>query len=74
MASNEDIPTIYKRVKCWSIIPSQHCPNNCPGDFSGDSEDEAFGEDMTGFLELIKGKKVNVVQAPEPEILELIPN
>ena len=68
----EEILTVYECPKCWTIIPYQNCPHNCPGDEN--SEDEAIAEDMEGFIQEISGKTVNIVEAPEPKILELIPD
>ena len=55
-----------------SLFPYPECPNNCPGDYEGQDQDDGFGEDLEGFLKEIKGVQVRVYEAPEPEILDLI--
>ena len=72
--SSDEIPTVYECRRCWSIIPYPECPHNCPVDYDDDNEDDGFGDDMATFLEDIKGQKVNIVEAPAPEVLELIPD
>ena len=67
MSDGKEIPVVYECRKCWIIIPYIKYPHNCPGDFNNN-------EDLETFLEEIKGLQVSVDEAPEPKILELIPN
>ena len=71
----EDVPVVYECPKCWAIIPYIGCSDRCPGD---DSEDEAFDEDLARFQEEIKGQQCRITtlvqEAPDPEILELVPD
>ena len=66
---------IFECPKCWAIIPYLECPHNCLGD---DRDEEGFSEDLEGWQKEIKQKMkdgvVWVVEAPEPEVFELIPN
>ena len=66
--------TIYECPQCYSIIPYIRCPHYCPGD---DNEEESFCEEqgfLEGFLEQMKNMRVTVDEAPDPKILELVPN
>ena len=66
--------TIYECPQCYSIIPYIRCPQHCPGD---DNEEESFCEEqgfLEGFLEQMKNMRVTVDEAPDPKILELVPN
>ena len=72
MTEKQEELTVYECRRCWSIIPYPECPHNCPVDYDDDNEDDGFGEDMATFLEEIKGQNVNIVEAPAPEVLELI--
>ena len=77
MVEDPEEITVFECPKCWAIIPYLGCPHRCPGDWSGnDEEEEGFCEDrfLEKFLEEIKGMRVTVVEADDPEILEMIPN
>ena len=72
--SSDEIPTVYECRRCWSIIPYPECPHNCLLIMMMIMKMMGFGDDMATFLEDIKGQKVNIVEAPAPEVLELIPD
>ena len=71
---SEDIPTAYECRRCWALLPYRECPHNCPEDYEGQDQDDGFSEDLEEFLKEIKGVRVRVYEAPDPEILELIPD
>ena len=50
MAENpEEIP-VFECPKCWAIIPYLGCPHRCPGDWSGNDEEEEGFVKKRGFL------------------------
>ena len=63
MVENPEEITVFECPKCWAIIPYLGCPHRC--------EEDGF---LEKFLEEIKGMRVTVVEADDPEILEMIPN
>ena len=65
---------VYECPQCYAILPYIGCPHHCP---VNDNEEEGFCEEQ-GFLEefyqQMKNMTITVVEAPDPKILELVPN
>ena len=80
MAEAQNIEIIYECTNCYAIVPYLSCPHNYPGDLKHgeDPEEEGFDDDMKGWLEDIKIKMkkglVRLVEAPDPEVFELVPD
>ena len=65
---------VYECPECYAIIPYIGCPHQCPRD---NNNEEGFYEEkdfLEEFLEEIKNLRITVVEAPDPLILELVPN
>ena len=77
MAEKQEEITVFECPMCWAIIPYLGCPHRCPGDWDGTDEEEGFCEEedfLEDFYKQIKEMRINVVEAADPEILEMVPN